>query len=78
MSKTILFIPEQKRLLLKYRPSDIRDPRLIGLKLETEGRVTVTYDDLLCRLDNIISMLAINHAKLDALPKKPAMVAKEE
>jgi hypothetical protein len=41
MSKTILFIPEQERLLLKYRPSDIRDPRLVGYKLETEGRVTV-------------------------------------
>ena len=41
MSKTILFIPEQDRLLLKYQPSDIRDPRLVGHKLETEGRVTL-------------------------------------
>ncbi|MBU0673655.1 MAG: DUF4263 domain-containing protein [Proteobacteria bacterium] len=41
MSKTIQFIPEQDRILLKYRPSDLRDPRLIGNKLETEGRVTL-------------------------------------
>ena len=30
MSKTIQFISEQDRLLLKYQPSDIRDPRLVG------------------------------------------------
>lgn len=41
MSKTIQFISEQDRLLLKYQPSDIRDPRLVGHKLETEGQVTI-------------------------------------
>lgn len=41
MSKTIQFISEQDLLLLKYQPSDIRDPRLVGYKLETEGRVTL-------------------------------------
>lgn len=41
MSKTIQFISEQDRLLLKYQPSDIRDPRIVGNKLETEGRVTL-------------------------------------
>lgn len=41
MSKTIQFIPEQDRLLLKYRPSDIRDPRYFAHKLATEGQVTL-------------------------------------
>ena len=41
MSKTIQFIPEKDRLLLEYQPSDIRDPRIVGNKLETEGRVTL-------------------------------------
>jgi hypothetical protein len=41
MSKTIQFISEQDRLLLKYQPSDIRDPRLVGYKLEAEGQVTI-------------------------------------
>lgn len=41
MSKTIQFIPEYDRVLLKYRPSDMRDPHYIGYTLETEGRVTI-------------------------------------
>lgn len=41
MSKTIQFISEQDRLLLNYQPSDIRDPRLVGYKLEAEGQVTI-------------------------------------
>jgi len=41
MSKTIKFVAQQGRLLLKYRPSDIRDPRYIGYKLDAEGQVTV-------------------------------------
>jgi len=41
MSKAIQFISEQDRLLLKYQPSDIRDPRIVGHKLESEGRVTL-------------------------------------
>lgn len=41
MSKTIQFISEQDQLLLKYQPSDIRDPRIVEYKLKTEGRVTL-------------------------------------
>lgn len=41
MSKTILFIPEENRLLLKYQPSDSRDRLYVAHKLETDGRATV-------------------------------------
>ncbi|MFQ6759452.1 MAG: DUF4263 domain-containing protein [Deltaproteobacteria bacterium] len=41
MSKAIKFIAEQDRLLLKYQPSDIRDPLYVVRKLETEGRATI-------------------------------------
>lgn len=41
MSKTIQFISEQDRLLLKYCPSDLRDPGFVGNKLKTEGRVVL-------------------------------------
>ncbi len=41
MSETILFIKEKNWLLLKYRPSDIRDPHYVGRKLKTEGQVTL-------------------------------------
>lgn len=41
MSKTIQFISEQDQLLLKYQPSDIRDPRIVEYKLAADGRVTL-------------------------------------
>ena len=41
MSKTIQFVAEQDRLLLKYQPSDIRDPSIVANKLAAEGRATV-------------------------------------
>ena len=41
MSKTISFIPEVDRLLLKYQPSDTRDPFYVARKLKTEGRSPV-------------------------------------
>ena len=41
MSKSIMFIPEEDRLLFNYQPSGSRDPLYVARKLETEGRVTV-------------------------------------
>ena len=41
MSKTIQFIPEKDRLLLKYQPSDARDPRYFAHKLATEEHATL-------------------------------------
>lgn len=41
MSKTIQFIPEQDRLLLKYQPNDIRDPRYFEHKLAIEDHATL-------------------------------------
>lgn len=40
MSKAIQFLSEQDRLLLKYQPSDMRYPRVIGHN-KIEGRVTL-------------------------------------
>ena len=41
MSKTIQFVAEQDRLLLKYQPSDARDPRYFAHKLTTEKYATL-------------------------------------
>lgn len=41
MGKTIQFIPEGERLLLKYRPSDIQNPRYIRNRLDAKGKVTL-------------------------------------
>lgn len=41
MSKTIQFISENDRLLLRYQPSDSRDPLYISRELSTAGRATI-------------------------------------
>jgi len=41
MSKTILFIREENRLLLHYKPSGIQNPLYVARKLETEGRASI-------------------------------------
>ncbi len=41
MSKTIQFILENDRLLLRYQPSDVRDPLYVSRELSTTGRATI-------------------------------------
>jgi hypothetical protein len=41
MSKTIHFISEEAQLLLKYQPSDTRDPLYIARQLSTDGKATI-------------------------------------
>jgi hypothetical protein len=41
MSKTIQFIPEKGRLLLRYQPSDSRDPLYVSRELSTAGKAMI-------------------------------------
>jgi len=41
MSKTIQFILENDRLLLRYQPSDVRDPLYVSRELSTTGHATI-------------------------------------
>lgn len=76
-------ITNPKAMIILGRDTDFADDQKFDFEIIRRKYANVidimTYDDLLRRLDNIISMLAINHTKLDTLPKmKPGLAAKEE
>jgi hypothetical protein len=75
-------VTNPKAMIILGRDSDFVDDQKFDFEIIRRKYANVidimTYDDLLRRLDNIISMLVINHARLDTLPKKKSGLAVKE